>query len=98
MVNAYQGFLPTYLYAFQFPVNTATRPAAPLLSPVPILLTLALAATCLVVAYSASVWRFTVAESRANAAPGRGGSAGPADSGGSPGDGAEGLARSGGGA
>ena len=29
VVNAYQGFLPTYLYAFQFPVNTAARPPAP---------------------------------------------------------------------
>ena len=27
VVNAFQGLLPTYLYAFQFPVNTAARPA-----------------------------------------------------------------------
>ena len=57
VVNAYQGLLPTYLYAFQFPVNTAARPATPLVSPIPLALTLALGLTCLVVAYSASVWR-----------------------------------------
>ena len=69
VVNAYQGFLPTYLYAFQFPVNTAPRPATPLLSPVPLALTLALGLTCLVVAYSASVWRLALAESRGHRAP-----------------------------
>ena len=25
LVNAYQGILPTYLYAFQFPVSTVDR-------------------------------------------------------------------------
>jgi hypothetical protein len=97
VVNAYQGFLPTYLYAFQFPVNTATRPPAPLLSPILLALTLAIAVTCLVVAYSASVWRLALAESRANAAsgsPGSPGSAGSASGSGS----SSGLARSGGGA
>jgi hypothetical protein len=74
VVNAYQGFLPTYLYAFQFPVNTTPRPTASLVSPVLLALTLAIAATCLVVAYSASVWRVALAESRASAASGRGGS------------------------
>ena len=101
VVNAYQGFLPTYLYAFQFPVNTATRPAAPLLSPIPIALTLALAVTCLVVAYSASVWRLALAGSRTDA-----GSGGPGASSGSAGGetgtkadgGVDGLARTGGGA
>ena len=97
VVNAYQGFLPTYLYAFQFPVNTAARPPAPLLSPIPLALTVAIAATCLVVAYSASVWRLALAESRASAASGRGGSAG--STGASTGEEASsGLARSGGGA
>jgi hypothetical protein len=102
VVNAYQGFLPTYLYAFQFPVNTATRPAAPLISPIPIALTLAIGVTCLVVAYSASVWRLALAESRANAASGGGpgGSPGAAGAAGSgvPESGADGLARTGGGA
>lgn len=96
VVNAYQGLLPTYLYAFQFPVNTAQRPAAPLLSPLPLALTLALAVTCLVVAYSASVWRLALAESRAMAASGEAsdspGSSGPT------GTGTGGLARRGGGA
>ena len=33
-VNAYQGLLPTYLYAFQFPVSTASATVdAPLLQP-----------------------------------------------------------------
>jgi hypothetical protein len=99
VVNAYQGFLPTYLYAFQFPVNTAARPATPLLSPVPIALTLALGLTCLVVAYSASVWRLALAESRANAAAGSDPSGPGAAAGSSAMDGgADGLARTGGGA
>jgi hypothetical protein len=94
VVNAYQGLLPTYLYAFQFPVNTAARPATPLLSPIPIALTLALGLTCLVVAYSASVWRLAIAESRAKAGPGSAGSSGsPVGS-----DDVDGLARTGGGA
>ena len=64
VANAYQGLLPTYLYAFQFPVSTAERNvAAPLLSPTLAILTIAIAVTCLVVAYSASVWRVALAES-----------------------------------
>ena len=99
VVNAFQGFLPTYLYAFQFPVNTAPRPATPLLSPVPLALTLALGVTCLVVAYSASVWRLALAESRANAASRPGRPSGPAGSSSpSPGGGVDGLARTGEGA
>ena len=96
VVNAYQGFLPTYLYAFQFPVNTAARPATPLASPIPIALTLALGLTCLAVAYSASVWRLALAESRANAGSGTAGPGGAGAS--SRGDGIDGLARTGGGA
>ncbi len=98
VVNAYQGFLPTYLYAFQFPVNTTPRPDAPLLSPIPLALTLAVGVTCLVVAYSASVWRLAIAESRANAASGNppGGSPDPSGSPGPTGSGIDGLARSGG--
>ena len=59
IVNAYQGLLPTYLYPFQFPVNT--DPAAPsmgLLAPEPILLGVALTVTCVVVGYAAWVWRY----------------------------------------
>ena len=87
IVNAYQGLLPTYLYAFQFPVSqTARNVNAPLLSPTLAILTIAIGVTCLVVAYSASVWRLALAESRAAA-----GSAGS-------GDRADALARTGGGA
>jgi hypothetical protein len=101
VVNAYQGFLPTYLYAFQFPVNTAARPATPLVSPIPIALTLALGLTCLVVAYSASVWRLALAESRDNRGSGSGGPPAPSGSGAtarSTESGVDGLARTGGGA
>ncbi|HET7494599.1 MAG TPA: phospholipid carrier-dependent glycosyltransferase [Candidatus Limnocylindrales bacterium] len=88
VVNAYQGVLPTYLYAFQFPVNTAPRTAGvPLLSPAFAVLTLAIAVTCLVVAYSASTWRLALAESKA--AVGTGGSSD---------DDSSALARTGGGA
>jgi hypothetical protein len=58
VVNAYQGLLPTYLYPFQFPVNT--DPAAPglkLFALEPALLLVALTITCLVVGYAAWVWR-----------------------------------------
>ena len=82
VVAAYQGILPTYLYAFQFPVSTVTRNAeTPLLTPMLALLTIALVVTCLVVAYSAWVWRLALAEARA--AAGRS-------------DDADGLARTGG--
>ncbi|MBM4408541.1 MAG: phospholipid carrier-dependent glycosyltransferase, partial [Chloroflexi bacterium] len=59
VVNAYQGLLPTYLYPFQFPVNT--DPAAPsvqFLAAEPILLFIALTVTSFVVGYAAWVWRF----------------------------------------
>ena len=68
IVNAYQGLLPTYLYAFQFPVSEVARNVdTPLLSPTLAILTLAIGVTCLVVAYSASVWRLALAESKAAA-------------------------------
>jgi hypothetical protein len=64
MVNAYQGILPTYLYAFQFPVSKVTRGAdTPLFTPMLGILLGALVVTCLVVAYSAWVWRLALAES-----------------------------------
>jgi C-terminal four TMM region of protein-O-mannosyltransferase/Dolichyl-phosphate-mannose-protein mannosyltransferase len=94
VVNAYQGVLPTYLYAFQFPVNTAVRPATSLGSPIFAALTAAIVVTCLVVGYSASTWRVALAESRARAGTGTGaGSDEPSGS-----DESAGLARSGGGA
>jgi uncharacterized membrane protein YgcG len=95
VVNAYQGVLPTYLYAFQFPVNTATRQDVTLISPVFLALAAAISVTCLVVGYSASTWRLALAESRASAGSGSGsGSDDPSGSGTSAG----GFARSGGGA
>jgi hypothetical protein len=89
VVNAHQGFLPTYLYAFQFPVNTVARAPTALLTPMLALLAAAIAATALVVAYSASVWRLALAGSRTSADGGDGAAAG---------EGSDGLARSGGGA
>ena len=84
LVNAYQGILPTYLYAFQFPVSTISRGAeTPLFTPTLAILLLALVATCLVVAYSACVWRLALAESTSS------NDAGAADE-------TDGLARSGG--
>ena len=63
VVNGYQGLLPTYLYHFDFPVNTEARSAAtPLLTPMFGLLAAALVITCLVVAYSAWSWRIALAE------------------------------------
>ena len=63
VVAAYQGILPTYLYAFQFPVSTVTRNIdTPLLTPMLAVLTIALVVTCLVVAYSAWVWRLALAD------------------------------------
>jgi hypothetical protein len=67
IVNAYQGILPTYLYAFQFPVSKIDRNVpTPLLTPTMALLAVALVVTCLVVAYSAWVWRLALADSRAS--------------------------------
>ena len=63
VVAAYQGILPTYLYAFQFPVSTVDRSVAtPLLTPMFVVLTVAIAVTCLVVAYSTWSWRLAAAE------------------------------------
>jgi hypothetical protein len=66
VVNTYQGFLPTYLYPFQFPVSTVNRnvEGPSLISPGPLLLLAALTVTTLVVAWSAWVWRMSVAERR----------------------------------
>jgi hypothetical protein len=64
IVNAYQGIIPTYLYAFQFPVSTVERGTeTPLFTPTLGLLVGALALACLVVAYSAWAWRVALADS-----------------------------------
>jgi hypothetical protein len=92
IVNAYQGLLPTYLYAFQFPVSQVDRNVnTPLLSPTLAILTVAIGVTCLVVAYSASVWRLALAESNAAADAGSPGAI-------ASGDGPESFVRTGGGA
>jgi C-terminal four TMM region of protein-O-mannosyltransferase/Dolichyl-phosphate-mannose-protein mannosyltransferase len=83
MVAAYQGILPTYLYAFQFPVSTVTRATdTPLFTPMLAILLIALTVTCLVVAYSAWVWRLALAEAEAAAASASDDVEGPARSGG----------------
>jgi len=67
IANVYQGVLPTYLYAFQFPVNNvAATVAIHLLGPVPLLLAGAMVFLSLVVAYSAWVWRLALAERAAD--------------------------------
>jgi len=67
-VNAYQGLLPTYLYPFQFPVNTDPAGSLPLLGSLDLLaLTAALAVTCAVVGYSAWTWRVALAGRRVDA-------------------------------
>jgi len=64
--NAYQGFLPTYLYPFQFPVSIVDRNVAPpsLFTAGPAILLVALTVTCVIVAYSAWIWRIALAERR----------------------------------
>jgi 4-amino-4-deoxy-L-arabinose transferase-like glycosyltransferase len=64
--NAYQGFLPTYLYPFQFPVNLdPAMPLPKLLSGDMLVLVAALVVTAVVVAYSAWTWRVSTAEAEA---------------------------------
>jgi hypothetical protein len=63
--NAYQGFLPTYLYPFQFWVNTEPRAAAPaLLALGPAVMLASVAFTALVIGYSTWSWRIALAERR----------------------------------
>ena len=63
--NAYQGFLPTYLYPFQFWVLQGERVAAPSLFAFgPALMLAALTFMAIVVGYSAWSWRVALAERR----------------------------------
>jgi hypothetical protein len=63
--NAYQGFLPTYLYPFQFWVLQGTRAAAPPLFAVgPAIMLVSLTFMAVVVGYSAWSWRVALAERR----------------------------------
>jgi hypothetical protein len=67
IANVYQGVLPTYLYAFQFPVSTVPRNTTiQLLSPVPLLLAASVIFLSVIVAYSAWVWRLALAERHAD--------------------------------
>ena len=61
-VNAYQGVLPTYLWPFQFPVNTDPAGALPkLLTGEFLVLVSALVVTSISVALSAASWRIATA-------------------------------------
>jgi hypothetical protein len=62
IVNAYQGLLPTYLYAFQFSVNTTPRPETTFADPKFLVLVVFLAVACAVVAYAAWAWRQALIE------------------------------------
>jgi hypothetical protein len=63
IANVYQGVLPTYLYAFQFPINNvASKAKIELFGPVPLLLAASVVFLSVVVAYSAWVWRLALAE------------------------------------
>jgi hypothetical protein len=68
-VNAYQGLLPTYLYAFQFSVNTLDRSGAISFADARFAILLVfLALSCAVVAYSTWVWRMALVEGEEPAA------------------------------
>ncbi len=74
LVNAYQGILPTYLYAFQFSVNTLDRSGAiSFADPRFVILVAFLAVACAVVAYSTWVWRMALADDEAAATGDAGG-------------------------
>ena len=69
LVNAYQGILPTYLYAFQFSVNTIDRSGSiSFADPRFALLLVFIIIASVVVAYSAWVWRQALAEEPAGGA------------------------------
>jgi hypothetical protein len=66
VANAFQGVLPTYPYPFQFPSNRAeVVKDVKLLDPVALVLAGAVVLLCLVLAYSAWVWRIAIAEREA---------------------------------
>jgi hypothetical protein len=66
IVNAYQGILPTYIYAFQFGVNTVERGGSISFADWKFALLVAfLVGACAVVAWSARVWRTAPAADRA---------------------------------
>ncbi len=60
--NWYQGLLPSWLYPFQFAVNTDPPFSVSFASPWPVLLFAAVLVSAVIVAYSAWVWRLATAE------------------------------------
>ncbi len=66
--NWYQGFLPSWLYPFQFPVNTDPAVTVSLTSAWPMILFVSVLAAAGLVAYSASSWRLAFADRNAAAA------------------------------
>ncbi|HKF86185.1 MAG TPA: phospholipid carrier-dependent glycosyltransferase [Candidatus Limnocylindrales bacterium] len=80
LVNAYQGILPTYLYAFQFGVNTVERGATVFQDIRFAILIVFLVIACGVVAWSARIWRLAAADdsARGTGGPAGGSAAGPA--------------------
>jgi cytochrome bd-type quinol oxidase subunit 2 len=62
--NAYQGFLPTYLYPFQFAVSNAGASAPSLFDLGPGVMLVSLVFMVVVVAYSTWSWRVALAERR----------------------------------
>ncbi|HET7471679.1 MAG TPA: phospholipid carrier-dependent glycosyltransferase [Candidatus Limnocylindrales bacterium] len=63
IANVYQGLLPSYLYAFQFPVNNvASKVPIQLFSATPLVLGASVVFLAVVVGYSAWVWRLALAE------------------------------------
>jgi Gpi18-like mannosyltransferase len=62
--NAYQGFLPTYLYPFQFAVNNPRATAPQIFALGPAIMLVALTFMAIVIGYSAWSWRIALAERR----------------------------------
>jgi Gpi18-like mannosyltransferase/predicted membrane-bound dolichyl-phosphate-mannose-protein mannosyltransferase len=67
LTNVYQGLLPSYLYPFQFWVNTTPRATGPMQLNWLALLAAMVTALSVAVAYSAWSWRLALAERRADA-------------------------------
>jgi hypothetical protein len=72
LTNIYQGLLPTYIYSFQFWVNTTHRQATPIEWSVVGVLAIAVAAISVAVGYSTWQWRIALAERRREEAAWRG--------------------------
>ncbi len=67
VANAYQGILPTWVYAFQFPkLRETVATGVKLIDTIPAILAVALTLLCIVLAYSAWVWRIAIAEREAD--------------------------------